>query len=275
MKLPTSDIEGSFCSRLSRCDHSGRFEVGCKALSDLQIDCSPPSSPLPKASAFDNAEMLPSFMVTIIASSSPDIKALNLPRTPSFPTKHGYDFDLFGNLGHSDASYRLEESQHVIQPDTETPAPSPRSRAPDANETWDDNSSEDLFSTPYSKVVLSSSESSPDRFCHSQHRDRLLLAYPVCPCTPEQKKEDIDPNTTTLARRAQKERGNFMSTETDDESFTVFREQLLRRGRKSWHRRDSIRSLPSPEDIGSSPTRTPHRHNLSTRTPTFTSPAFD
>ena len=249
--------------------------MGYRALSDLQIESSPPSSPLPKASAFDSADLLPSLVVTIIASSSPDIKALNLPRTPSFPAKHGYDSDLFGNLWHSDASSLLAESQHVIQPETATLVESPRPRAPYSNDTRDDNSSDDLFSTPHSKVVLSSSESSPDRFCHGQIRDGLFLAYPVSPCTPEQKKEDVDPNTTTLAIRAQKERGIVMSTESDDESFTVFREKLLRRGRKSWHRRDSIRSLPSPEDIGPSPARTPHRHNLSTRIPTFTSPAFD
>ena len=124
MKIPTIDFEGSFSSRLS-C-----FEMGYRALSDLQIDSSPPSSPLPKDSAFDSAELLPSLVVTIIASSSPDIKALNLPRTPSFPAKHGYDSDLFGNLWHSDASSLLAESQHVIQPETKTLVESPRPRAP-------------------------------------------------------------------------------------------------------------------------------------------------
>jgi hypothetical protein len=241
------------------------LEVGFESFSEKQFGSSSPSSPPPKASP-DSVETPRLAGITIIAATSPDIKALNLPTTPAFPTKLGYDWEIGSSRRNS--VDLLHEFQDVATPNIAKRTQSVRdSTSPFWVDSREDYSYDVAFRRPLARVN-SSETSAPVRLYHIDDRDDLFVAdlvrglsYPSC---PEQEEENINPNVLALGKQSKKKEGQqFIWSDGDDDCFALTGKKILHRRRKSLHRRDSTTSLPSPEEIGSSQ-RTPRRRNLST-----------
>jgi hypothetical protein len=242
-------------------------EVGFESFPEKQFGSSSPSSPPPKASP-DSVETPRPAGITIIAATSPDIRALNLPTTPSFPTKLGYDCEIGSSRRKGNSVGLLHELQDVATPNIAKRTQSVRdSMSPILVDSREDYSYDVAFRRPLARVN-SSKKSAPVRLYHIDDRDDLLvvdlvggLSYPSC---PEQEEENINPNVLTLGKLSKKkEAQQFICPDGDDECFSSTGKKILYRRRKSLHRRDSITSLPSPEEIGPSQ-RTPRRRNPST-----------
>lgn len=243
------------------------LEVGFESFSEKQFGSSSPSSPPPKASP-DSVETPRPAGITIIAATSPDIKALNLPTTPSFPTKLGYDCEIGSSRRKGNSVGLLHELQVVANPNMAKRTQSVRdSTSPIWVDSREDYSYDVAFRRPLARLN-SAKTSAPVRLYHIDDRDDLYgadlvrgLSYPAY---PEQEEENINPNVLTLGKLPKKTKGQeFICPDGDDECFSLTGTKILHRRRKSFHRRDSITSLPSPEEIGSSQ-RTPRRRNLST-----------
>lgn len=188
--------------------------------------------------------MFPSCAIRILASSSPDIKALNLSLASSFPTQ---------------LDYRTTRDDRTCLPKHD---PKPPHKLQDISNRSDTK----VVHYPWrANELLSVMDGRDDpRWEKNSGMARLSLENlwkESTDCALPAPKEDADPNPSMLTRLSTTQTGKCPGQEKDNVTFSSpLREQ---KHLKSLHRRDSVRSLPSPEQIGPSPLRTPRRQNLS------------
>lgn len=199
--------------------------------------------------------------MTIIAATSPEIKALNLPITPTFPTQ--LDF----TRSNSFSGATTEPSLRIQQP-TLFRAQSMRNHVSFRLDTMDDFKG---FTTDLRRPSPRRNVSPEDSFYQDDGEDDLLqFLYPhePVPRHPDQNKENIHPNLIPLKSDKQ----SLTTFETEADPSIVKKKGHGRR--KSFHRRISYEALPSPAEIGPSPggldSKTPRRSNTSMDSSAFT-----
>ena len=192
--------------------------------------------------------------MTIIADTSPEIKALNLPITPTFPT--GFEF------GRSKSFSGLDLSSKTVLPRM-TRAQSMRERV-----TFLIDQMEDVEAVSSSTNLPPCHQSTAGNVCYNEHRQDKLLG-----CLNVEKglqhgfsrnRENIHPQLNPNAGGPNQQTPTF---ETPGEKDEAIKKPPLYSRRKSWHRRDSTASLPSPAEIAASPfscaSETPRQKNVS------------
>ena len=217
----------------------------------------PPSSP-PVKCGFGRSSSRERFGtgITIIAATSPDIKALNLPITPTFPTQL-----------ESAQSNSFSGFERGPQP-TLNRAQSMKNRVSFLIDTVGEDNEYPEFMSPTPGRMTSK-----DSFYHDDDDDdddgeedyllRILDPEPVR-YHPDENKENIHPN---LLQQNSKDKATLTTeTQLNEDHFVVKNKKNLHRRRTSFHRRASVESLPSPAEIGPSPggvgSTTPQSRNL-------------
>ncbi len=186
--------------------------------------------------------------MTIIAATSPEIKALNLPFTPNFPSY----------LESSRRSLDLSPSSMIPQPSM-TRARSMRERVSFFIDQMDDVEDIPSFASPPPQH-----KSTCSLYCN-EHEDDLLRSLhspTIMTHHAHRNKENIHPNSML-----QTPNKNTLMVGSRCEDPSLVQKSSCHTRRKSFHRRDSTRSLPSPAEIGASPiacdSETPRHKNAS------------
>ena len=199
--------------------------------------------------------------MTIVASTSPEIKALNLPSTPAFPATR---LDFSRSSSSSPCSCSMDESPSTSphQPKMSR-AQSMRERLSFCIDTMDD-----VIDFPSLPKRHSREELSADRpFYHDNVDDLLRYTIPnKVLYHPDENKENIHPNL--IQQKSDKAR-IILDVHDDDDDLSIATTKTRHVRRKNSHRRISYESLPSPADIGPSllpfDAETPVRGNVQIR----------
>jgi hypothetical protein len=197
--------------------------------------------------------------LTIVAASSPDMDAVNRLTTPSFPPMLRFDFDSTSHHETIEPNILFQEFLETVEANEANCAQALRDRFSCFSDTGEDDSSGHAFCSPPSRMNSleeSTGENREDSLLYHQMGKMSFLNH------PDQDDENIHPNGITPVKPSQKGRKSLVHMNGKDEYFIVMEKKHFHSGRKALHRRDSMNSLPSPEEIGPSP-KTPRRCNVS------------
>ena len=192
--------------------------------------------------------------MTIIAATSPEIKALNLPITPTFPT--GFEF----NRSKSFSGFDLSPSSKTVLPGM-IRTHSMKERVSFLIDQMDDVDAISSSACPPACHQSASDYHDGDRGkapFRSLHMDNDLQNNH----SPNQ--ENIQPHLSSNTSMPNQQVPMF---ETPGENNKAIKKPPMYSRRKSLHRRDSTASLPSPAEIAASPisceSQTPRQKNVS------------
>jgi hypothetical protein len=183
--------------------------------------------------------------MTIVAATSPEIKALNLPSTPAFPPTR-LDFNRSSSFSCTPSKVPSRISQPALHR-----AASMGERIALCIDTMDDVE-DPSFPSPPTKDELTTATSS---FYHDDEEDDLLrIVIPnKVPYHPDENKENIHPNL--IQQQSEKASSSPLKNhKNNDDDPSLLKKKKSHHGRRtSFHRRISYESLPSPAEIGPSP----------------------
>lgn len=255
---PTSSRSGSV-STLVSC-HSDEIDTPFDA---LNLDGSNNHTPIPSSPHVESrVDQLQTQdlgeRMTIIAATSPEIKALNLPVSPTFPTQLD-----FGRSNSFSGRSKDPLSKHPTP--TLSRAQSTLERVSLNVETVDEV--DDYKAWRGDSMRRSAFDDS--LYYENREDDLLTMVDPKpIPRHPDENKENLHPNLM----QAQQDK-KTLTIKIEGAPSTV-KEKSLHKRRTSLHRRVSYESLPSPAEIGPSPNGpdsiTPQRSNLTISSNTFT-----
>lgn len=199
--------------------------------------------------------------IAIIAETSPEIKALNLPSTPTFPPTR-LDFGRSSSFSFSPA--KISPCTRQASGNLNT-AQSMRERVALCIDTMGDVKDAPSFTSP---PTIEEHPTPSSSIYHGDEEDDLLRAIlpekvpHIVPYHPDENKENIHPNL--INEKVEKPKLTLLESRDDDPSLVQKKSRHGRR--KSFHRRISCESLPSPAEIGPSSTplgsQTPRRRTV-------------
>lgn len=241
----SSSVQGTDTSKEQNDDLSVRF------FSSLSSNLTASLSPGPAVSSG----------MTIIAATSPEIKALNLPTTPSFPAELDYGFSTDSSKKNRRNNCRLshgflDEDARKIPDNSKAERPQ---SIPETTVFYEDDDRDDLAAQ--TNIFFSPPP-------------RATMAREMIVNSSDYNKENIHPN---LMNVVEEDTAKTLCLDIEDHegTFQMTKPKMLVR-RKSLHRRDSISSLPSPDAISARShdeamvlDATPRRCNSSRGNPSF------
>lgn len=203
--------------------------------------------------------------MTIIAATSPEIKALNLPLTPTFPTEPE------GNHNHCFSSLDLSPPSKTSNPIR------PREKSTKERVSFFLDQTDDIKDLVSVTGPSPPSKASSTCYANDDEQDdllRCLYSPRMFPHHSDENKENIHPN---LVPQTPKKSTLNVGFHPDHPSSVKKSSRHTRR--TSFHRRDSTTSLPSPAEIMLPPTtcdsETPLHRNVSLSPSAFTYDVHD